>query len=127
MLSISGNEDNCDLGIDYSLGDVCRLTLRMPTHVQFCFHGESCWVAVQLMRESLEPLGYLFCCNAARKNAVMSRMGTQMGGEMIYLVRMGKSALRRDMVDVFDYAPAKDVVTLIRQREFEEKWYQSLR
>ena len=80
--------------------------------------------AYQAFRDKLLQLGYAIKCNGSRLNAVQSGM---MGGtDKVYLVELGRQALMKDIVFIWDYADIKDFPDTEQQKEFFEQWSKSL-
>lgn len=76
--------------------------------------------AFQEFRDKLLRLGYGIKCNGLRINAVQSGM---MGAtDKVYLVEMGKQALMKDIVHIFDYADIEYFPDTREQTAFFEKW-----
>lgn len=69
-------------------------------------------------------LGYGIKCNGSRINAVQSGM---MGAtDKIYLVEMGKQALMKDIVSIFDYADLSEFPNTEQQLAQFEQWCSTL-
>lgn len=80
--------------------------------------------AYQAFRDMLLRLGYGMKCNGSRINAVQSGM---MGAtDKVYLVELGRQALMKDIVPIWDYADIKEFPDTERQKTFFEKWTDSL-
>lgn len=80
--------------------------------------------AYQKLRDCLLSMGYGIKCNGSRRNAVQSGM---MGSNTkIYLVELGRQALLRDIVDIYDYADIKEFPNTQEQKAFLQKWIGSL-
>lgn len=80
--------------------------------------------AYQEFRDQLLQLGYGIKCNGSRINAVQSGM---MGAtDKIYLVEMGKQALMKDVVLIFDYADLSEFPNTEQQLAQFEQWCSSL-
>lgn len=58
--------------------------------------------AYQEFRDKLLDAGYGIKCNGSRLNAVQS--GMMVGTDKVYLVEIGKQALMKDLVHIWDYA-----------------------
>lgn len=68
-------------------------------------------------------LGYGLKCNGSRINAVQSNMmGTS---DKIYLVEMGKPALNKDIVSIWDYAEINEFPNTEEQLKFANRWLDS--
>lgn len=86
--------------------------------------NDSYFFAYQEFRDQLLQLGYGIKCNGSRINAVQSGM---MGAtDKIYLVEMGKQALMKDIVSIFDYADLSEFPNTEQQLAQFEQWCSSL-
>lgn len=69
-------------------------------------------------------LGYGIKCNGSRINAIQSGM---MGAtDKVYLVEMGKQALKKDIVNIWDYADIDIFANTQQQNSFFDQWINSL-
>ena len=76
--------------------------------------------AYQEFRDKLLEAGYGVKCNGSRLNIVQSVM---MGAtDRVYIVEMGKQALMKDMVHIWDYADINTFVDTKQQKNFFEGW-----
>lgn len=76
--------------------------------------------AYQEFRDKLLEAGYGVKCNGSRLNIVQSAM---MGAtDRVYIVEMGKQALMKDMVHIWDYADINTFVDTKQQKNFFERW-----
>ena len=76
--------------------------------------------AYQEFRDKLLEAGYGVKCNGSRLNIVQSVM---MGAtDRVYIVEMGKQALMKDMVHIWDYADINTFVDTKQQKNFFERW-----
>lgn len=80
--------------------------------------------AYQKLRDKLLDLGYGIKCNGSRLNAVQS--GMMGANEKIYLVELGKQALSKDIVSMYEYAEIDDFPNTEEQTAFSQKWFKSL-
>ncbi len=77
----------------------------------------------QELRDKMLDLGYGLKCNGSRINAVQSNMmGTS---DKIYLVEMGKPALNKDIVSIWDYAEINEFPNTEEQLKFANRWLDS--
>lgn len=75
--------------------------------------------AYQEFRDKLLEAGYGIKCNGSRLNAVQSGM---MGAtDKVYLVEIGKQALTKDIVHIWDYADIEDFPNTRMQTDFFEQ------
>jgi hypothetical protein len=80
------------------------------------------------LRKTLEESGVQLLCAGSRPDVFPSGMSRQMGGgRKAYVTKLGRPALRTDLVDIFDYSDAKSVGSVSEQLAFHEKWIASLR
>ncbi|MBD5506681.1 MAG: hypothetical protein HDR05_01095 [Lachnospiraceae bacterium] len=76
--------------------------------------------AYQEFRDKLLVVGYGIKCNGSRLNAVQSGM---MGAtDKVYLVEMGRQALMKDIVHIWDYADIDVFPDTQQQNDFFEQW-----
>lgn len=76
--------------------------------------------AYQEFRDRLLSLGYGMKCNGSRINAVQS--GMLSGVDKVYLVEMGKPALMKDVMNIFDFADINEFPNTQQQEAFFEQW-----
>lgn len=89
--------------------------------------SEDCFDAFCSVRRGLEPLDLLPACYGAHLHAFPSGMSRSMGGgRKLYRLTLGKQALAKDLVQLFD--AGEDVVpsTVENQRRFFDEWIGSL-
>jgi hypothetical protein len=90
--------------------------------------GRDLFHALELLREELEPAGWLVAVQGSRANAYASGMMRDMNGaRRVYLWEFGRHVQRSDLVDIFAAADPSDVVTLADQRENYARWRASTR
>jgi hypothetical protein len=76
--------------------------------------------AYQEFRDKLLEIGYGIKCNGSRINAVQSGM---MGAtDKIYLVEVGKQAIMKDIVHIWDYADIDSFPNTKQQNDFFNQW-----
>lgn len=76
--------------------------------------------AYQEFRDKLLEIGYGIKCNGSRINAVQSGM---MGAtDKIYLVEVGKQAMMKDIVHIWDYADIDSFPNTKQQNDFFYQW-----
>lgn len=76
--------------------------------------------AYQEFRDKLLAAGYGIKCNGSRLNAVQS--GMMEATDKVYLVEMGKQALMKDIVPIWDYADIDIFPNTEQQKNFFEQW-----
>ena len=80
--------------------------------------------AYQTFRDKLIQLGYGIKCNGSRLNAVQSGM---MGAtDKVYLVELGRQAMMKDIVHIWDNVNIEEFPNTEQQKEFFEQWSKSL-
>lgn len=76
--------------------------------------------AYQEFRDKLLEIGYGIKCNGSRLNAVQSGM---MGAtDKVYLVEIGRQALMKDIVHIWDYADIDTFPDTKQQNDFFSHW-----
>jgi hypothetical protein len=79
------------------------------------------------LRESLELVGLRPKCFGACENVYPSPMILSMGGgELAYRLMLGKQALKADLVNIFDCDDSVHPCSVEQQKEFYQRWIQSL-
>ncbi|HXR90220.1 MAG TPA: hypothetical protein VN750_08055 [Steroidobacteraceae bacterium] len=90
------------------------------------FVADDLFDAQLLLREELEAAGALLLCAGARSDVFPSGMSRSMsGGRKAYMMQLGKSPSRSDLVDIFSYAEPGVVGTVRQQQQFHQKWIES--
>lgn len=80
--------------------------------------------AFQIFRDELLSKGYGIKCNGAKINAVQSPMMADTC--KIYLVELGRQALEKDIVNLWDYAEIEMFPDTKEQHTFFDKWKNSI-
>lgn len=80
--------------------------------------------AFQTFRDKLLSKGYGIKCNGAKINAVQSPMMANTC--KIYLVELGRQALAKDIVNLWDYAEIEMFPDTKEQHTFFDKWKNSI-
>lgn len=107
---------------DEATGD---FTLKIQIEDQeICATDYNSLPAYQKLRDKLLKLGYGIKCNGSRLNAVQS--GMMGANDKIYLVELGKQALKKDIVSIYGYAEIDDFPNTEEQTAFSQKWFKSL-
>ncbi len=84
--------------------------------------------ALTLLRQTLEVQDIQILCKGANRNVYPSAMQMSMGtGRNAYAMTMGKQALLKDVVDIFDPSSLDECTTIQDQKEYFELWLDSLR
>jgi hypothetical protein len=75
----------------------------------------------------LESEGVLLCCNGASEEVYPSPMIESMGPAILaYRTTIGRQALRKDLVNIFDSDNSAKPASVEQQRLFHQKWLESL-
>ena len=91
--------------------------------------AETYFEAFVMVRRQLEPVGVLPRCNGTLINVYPSPMSLSMGdGRKAYRLIMGKQALMKDLVDIFDKPEETEgeLATVQDQAEFYDRWISSI-
>lgn len=92
------------------------------------FNGRDLREAFNHLRAWLEESKSKLLCNGARIDVTSSGMSRSMGeSRKAYIIRMGKPSLKRDLVDIFDYASPEKIGSLEDQLNFHQEWVSSLK
>ena len=83
--------------------------------------------SVAELRKKLELNNIYLLCNASVINVYPSGMQKEFGGTKAYKLQMGKQAILKDVVDIFDYDSELKIGSVKEQEEFYENWIESLR
>lgn len=79
--------------------------------------------AYQEFRDKLLHMGFGMKCNGSRLNAVQS--GMMSATNKVYLVEMGKKALLKDIVSIWEYADLDNFPDTRQQQSYFEQWSHS--
>ena len=121
------NETKSECEIHISESSPWQLLFRPEKMEDLRIAETGLFTASAVLRKHLEKVECKLLCNAGRENIIASRMSKQMGGgRRAYLVEFGKPALRESLVDIFDYADSRLVVSVEKQQSFYKKWVASL-
>lgn len=86
--------------------------------------SESYFEAFKKLKDKLLELKYGLKCKGSLPNVVQSGMAAN--SDKIYIVELGKHALRKNLVSIYDYADIFEFSNSKEQDEFAEQWYSSL-
>ncbi|RBM18126.1 hypothetical protein DI005_20245 [Prauserella sp. PE36] len=85
--------------------------------------GPDMFEALVRLRRQLEPEGVVIAVQGARQDAFPSGMARNMGGgELIYVLRLGRQATTDDLVDTFQDAEVDQLATVRDQYEYWRAW-----
>ncbi len=76
------------------------------------------------MKDKLLELKYRLKCKGSLLNVVQSGMAAN--SDKIYVVELGRQALIKNLVSIYDYADIFEFSNSKEQNEFAEQWYSSL-
>lgn len=101
--------------------------------LKLCINGkhyncskENYFYALTELRRKLEKEGIQILCNGAAENVYPSGMILGMGvGRKAYKMEIGKKALMKDLIDIFDYDEELKCVSINKQEEFYNRWFKS--
>jgi hypothetical protein len=104
----------------------CEVTVTTEGK-QFAGVADDFFEALLRVRAQLEPNGLLLGVRGASLDVWPSSMARQMGGGLkAYRMVMGKQALSRDLVSIFEVSPDIRPATVIDQMANRDAWFKSL-
>jgi hypothetical protein len=116
VLAVMGTEDR-----DYTL------QITVPSLGSRVVVDRDYFECLLKLRDQLEPLGYRFLVNGARRNAWPSGMARDMGaGVTAYLLELGKHGERFPSVRIFEPADEVEIALVDEQRAFHDSWLKEL-
>ncbi len=86
--------------------------------------SESYFEAFKQLKDKLLELKYGLKCKGSLLNVVQSGMAAN--SDKIYVVELGRQALIKNLVSIYDYADIFEFSNSKEQNEFAEQWYSSL-
>ncbi|SFD39297.1 hypothetical protein [Clostridium uliginosum] len=86
--------------------------------------SEGYFEAFKQLKDKLLDLNYGIKCKGSLPNVVQSGMAAN--SDKIYVVELGKQALRKNLVSIYEYADIFEFSNSEEQDEFAEQWYSSL-
>lgn len=115
-----------EYAIELSTGPRWKLVVQGIDEGQKEFVADDLFDAQLLLRKELEKAGGRLLCAGARSDVFPSGMSRSMsGGRKAYIMQLGKSPIRSDLVDIFSYAEPGVVGTVGQQQQFHQKWIES--
>jgi hypothetical protein len=114
--------------LELDSGKQCRIRLKWSDGRAEETLGNDLFDCLCLLRERLEPDGWLIMCEGARVDVYPSGMSREMGaGRRAYVLRLGEHADRNDLVDIFAATKVAQLASVRDQRAYFEKWIESVR
>ena len=106
---------------------VCRITMRYGNE-KIEASDRDYFETFCRVRERLELVGLIPMCYGASRNVFPSAMGRDMAdGLRAYRMRIGERSVSKDLVSIFDSGADIDPVSVSCQKEFFDKWLESLK
>lgn len=103
-----------------------NLKIEIETTIYFS-KSDNIFDSVVELRKKLELNNIYLLCNASAINVYPSGMQKEFGGTKAYKLQMGKQAILKDVVDIFDYDNGLKIGSVKEQEEFYGNWIESLR
>lgn len=107
-----------------------------PWHIEFedselgviKFQGSDLFACLSNLRLYLEKKNFLLLCNGARIDVYPSSMTREMSaGRLAYVIKLGQTASRDDIVDIFETTSKENIGTVKQQKEYHTRWADSIR
>ena len=90
-------------------------------------HAEDYFAGLIQVREIFSKKNIVVLCNGARYDVYPSRMSRQMSkGIKAYALTLGRQTSQADLVDIFGLADLNKIGTPQQQKDYYEKWLNSL-
>jgi hypothetical protein len=117
-----------DAALSYDERDDGMCEISISTHIgQFAAVAETLWDALISIRSQLEPRGLLVAVRGASIDVWPSPMQLDMGSASIaYRMTLGKQALQKDLVEIFEVSGDVVPATVAAQAEYRDRWFKSL-
>jgi hypothetical protein len=110
----------------FSTSPPWKLEIETPEIFHKIVEADDLFQALKEARVTAESIDLFFLCNGARKDVYPSPMARNMGGGIVaYELTLGKQALRKDLVKIFDNTD-KAVCSPREQEEHYQQWLSSL-
>jgi hypothetical protein len=111
-----------------SRGDECHLELNLDDGRVFSASDGDYFACLVSIRRELEAQGIVVCCQGARKDVWPSGMARDMAaGLQAYVLTIGRTPLRSEVVGIFDPADRKLIGTVADQEQYFHLWWSSPR
>lgn len=106
--------------------DYVKLVLQQKEQA-IAFSAVNYFEALEKLRRYLEDRNQKILCKGSNENVYSSAMQLDMGtGRNAYSLTLGKQAKLADVVDIFDESNFDSCVSCDKQKDFFEKWIESL-
>jgi len=108
--------------------DECHLELNLDDGRMLSASGSDYFACLVSIRRELEAEGIVVCCQGARKDVWPSGMARDMAaGLQAYVLTIGRTPLRHELVAIFDPADRKLIGTVAEQERYFKLWWSSPR
>lgn len=111
-----------DLTINIIEDDSFTMSVSLDNHL-FEVQEEDIFPTFQKLRDILLSKGIGMKCYGAMRNAHQS--GMMSTSNKVYILTLGKPALKKDIATIFDYAEIQEFPNTREQEEFSQKWLNS--
>lgn len=117
----------CELELyDEQLDDNVKLVLKNKEQT-IAFSADNYFDALEKLRRYLEDRNEKILCKGSNENVYPSAMQLNAGsGRNAYLLALGKQAKLADVVDIFEESDFDSCASCDKQKEFFERWTESL-
>ncbi|GAB5562841.1 MAG: hypothetical protein SynsKO_44880 [Synoicihabitans sp.] len=110
----------------YDADDECHIEVVLSGK-KYSATSNDYFEAFSIIRKELEMIGVIPQCYAAAKNVFPSPMSRGMGGGIkAYQLSIGKQALMKDLVNIFETSDNFEFVSVEEQESFYDQWLASL-
>ncbi|RON57281.1 hypothetical protein [Pseudomonas frederiksbergensis] len=101
------------------------LVFMMKDGLKKQYSASDLFICLGMLRADFPHIKFL--CKGAKLNVYPSRMCSQMaGGIVAYELQMGRTSELEDIVNIFDFENTDITDKIEKQREFYERWIDSL-
>jgi hypothetical protein len=103
--------------------DDILLSVKLDNNEIVC-SSESYFETFKQLKDKLLELKYGLKCKGSLPNVVQSGMAAY--SDKIYIVELGRQALRKNLVSIYEYIDIFDFSNSKEQDDFSKQWYSSL-
>ena len=116
--------DNAEFNVSVTIieDDTFTISIVLDNH-RYETNAEDIFPTFQKLRDMLLLNGIGLKCCGAMINAHQS--GMMSTSDKVYMLTLGKAALREDIATIFDYADIKEFPNTLEQEKFVQKWFDS--